>query len=197
MNHLACIVSCGVGLELIGEGKHKVTAVAVDDATQQGALVGGGGSSNKRTRVDVHGSGTDGFRINSSKNTLKDTSSTDNAGDGYSVTGDRTKLSRCAATGNGDDGFDLVGNQTKLDASLSAANGDRNVIKNVRAVSNSGHGVRLTSGAMDVKVSKVIALDNLGEDLADDDAGCGSNDWSKNIFGSSDSDGVASLACIE
>jgi hypothetical protein len=46
-------------------------------------------------------------------------------------------------------------------------------------------------------ITKNVSLGNRTHDLSDVNAGCGTNSWQKNKFGTSDADGVPNPTCIQ
>jgi len=141
------------------------------------------GQGNKLTNVDATQSGSHGFEVNGNGNTLKDVTATGSMSTGFVISeGAGIKLSKCASVANGQRGI-LVG---------SLADGTK--VSKCRTIKNGAEGITVDSGAGDVSIDKNVAFHNVLDDLEDANAGCGTNTWKKNTFGTSN---PAAPGCIE
>ena len=128
----------------------------------------------------------------------------DNEGNGFSLAGNYNRVYGNTAGKNIDDGF-VVGEDGRgniLDHNQSSENGDGdpadgfeirgsdNLIKSNNADHNWERGIYLTATARTNTVTDNAASRSALVDLADDNAGCSSNGWTQNIFG------TKSRACI-
>jgi hypothetical protein len=91
---------CAVAVRVEGSGSHQIRDVVASDST------------------------LDGFRINSDRNKLTNTSAVGNAEDGYDITGARNTLKANSALNNFQTGFLITGGSNKFNENLSSSNGD-------------------------------------------------------------------------
>lgn len=92
------IENCTYGVQLSGEGKHKVTRVAVSDSGTGFAIFTSG---NKITECAAYQATGDGFRVYwGDQNSFARNHSNENGGAGYYVIGDKTKVSENTAVQN-------------------------------------------------------------------------------------------------
>ncbi len=154
--------------------------------------------------------GDDGFVIFGSKNTLTGNLSRDNGWYGFSTSSgtEKNKLTSNTAAGNAYDGFEILGTGHKLQKNLSTdneeegyyINGDKHNLTQNRAFKNDLHGI--ANYASNTKIQKDVSSDNNDsggsyKDMYEDTAGCGSNSWKSNVFGTSQDGGTSPSTCIQ
>jgi acetyltransferase-like isoleucine patch superfamily enzyme len=167
------------------------------------------GSSNKIEEAVAFNNDDGGFRIDGSGNSLKKVLANQNERDGLFDAAGGTKIKDSAFIDNEEDGVDLAGSGATIEKSVLVMNGtmigagvfldgNQNRAKQNRVFHNQANGIQTSSSAAGSTIQKNVAIGH-GIDLLDGAAGgtCGSNQWQKNVFATSEADGTSSPACIE
>jgi parallel beta-helix repeat protein len=168
--------SCSNGLEVFGEGKHKIE------------------------NMTATGSASDGFAVSSSKNKLSRNHAIESADDGFHLfVGEKTALVQNVAVGSGDVGFLIDQSGCKIDRNLAAGSGEAgfqvsdsgNQLKGNGAVSNDDGFFVSTAGN---KLQDNYAIANGSGDAIDDGfrltASADGNQLTKNRAAGNDGRGV-------
>ena len=198
------ISDCFRNVILVGEGNHQVANI-VTTGGRVGFLVE---SSKNRisngTSIDPVDTGfgfLGGFDVTGDQNRLTDTLSSGSPEIGYRVNGNRNQLTNAVAINSTESGLVVSGTGNKITGGGSTSSGingleltgEASTIKQFRAANNAQNGIRISSE--NSKVQQCTALAN-GLDLVDTSADCGTNSFRKNLFGTSEADGVADADCI-
>jgi len=173
------------GIDVDGTANKIEDSQAVDNF-EDGIVADGGG--NKLTRVAGVGNGDGGIDLNGSGNKVKGCTGTGNAEDGVNIDGDDNKVERCLFSHNGTGDDDDAGVEVE---------GDDNLVGKSILLDNDVRGLLVQPGAGANVRKQNLALGHGEDDLEDGNAGCGSNQWTKNRFGTSAAGGVDDPACIE
>jgi nitrous oxidase accessory protein NosD len=191
-------VSGGIGLRVEGQrGKVRNGVVDCDgDGCYECVSVAGAGGHTLEGVV-VRGCEDWGFHVVSSRNTLKSCSAVSTgSGVGYRLNGERSTVRDSQAVDNAAGGFWIYGIGHTVSDSIAIGNGNQAFY-----VSGSGHKIRgntvidssygIFVTGTDTMIQNNRSLSNSGYDLSDLSANCDDNNWSNNIFGTSNQ------ACIE
>ncbi|MFC1664689.1 right-handed parallel beta-helix repeat-containing protein [Pseudomonadota bacterium] len=188
---------CDDGVRAQGEGKCQISNVLSTGHNDDGFDIAADGC--KLTGNVALGNDDNGFDIDGSKTLLTQNLSRDNGDHGF-VSGsglEKNKYQSNTAAGNGDDGFYIDGGTDhKLQKNLSAENGgdgydifsDKNNLKQNRSFLNWSDGIYID--ATNSKIQKNVSSTNNtsasgDKDMFEGTAGCGSNTWKNNVFGTS------------
>ena len=191
----------------VNSDSNKLTANASVANLDEGFQVNG--NKNKLDQNTAADNDNDGFDVVGEQNRLSLNIAAEN-NDGFDVTGPGNKLSLNTSIGNAEDGFDIKSAGNSLDKNAAINNGDGepsdegiqirddgNKLKQNRTIGNSGAGLLLTADAQSNLVTRNISQANSGTDFVDENPDCDENKWVKNIFQSSEADGVANPDCIQ
>lgn len=210
------VTNCDNGLMVKGDGQHKIVKIAAADNDGDGFTVDSDGNSlilntatgNGEDGFDVDGNGNrlvnnmaencgdEGIEIDGDQNELTNNKSTGNRQDSIEIDGDENKLFNNTAANDADDGIVIDGNRNMLHNNNAFGNagdgievdGDGNKLTNNKAEDNGESGIDLFSGNANNALTKNVARQNGDYDLMDNTQGCGSNQWSKNKFVTSNQD---------
>jgi parallel beta-helix repeat protein len=162
------------GFDIDSSGNKFVDNLATKNNTEGIDLDSGGADSNRLVGNTAHDNDEEGFEIDSgaTDNVLINNTATENGESGFDIDSSDNLLLNNSASGSGDDGFEI------------GESDDRNELRN-NTTGNAQNGIHLEAGAEDNVVRQNTATGNTGTDLVDDTAGCGSNTWLQNTFGSS------------
>lgn len=209
------VVGCRVGLAVAGEGRHSIeqvttesnaTGMRVETASVRNRIEACASVDNAgdgflfegdRTSVtDSFASGnTIGFRVQSSRNRLKNSHSTEHLS-GIDVDGADNKLSLVTSSHN-DYGLRCRGEGCRIvefgavENTVEALSIESSAKVKSSAFSSNQVGIHVYASAAQVKIVGNNSSLNDGFDMVDDVAGCGAHVWQNNVFGSSND------ACIE
>lgn len=218
---------CVSGLDLTGgDGKHKIEdflatrnaaeGVAINsdkNSLKRVAAVENGddgfdvdGIGNKIEDAEAVGNGGAGFEVDGEGNKFKRIVAASNAGDGMDIDGNGNQVTDCRLAANDQDGAEINGDGNKMQKCLSTGtaagsanfafdvDGANNQLKKNLALANDrGFGL----GGQPNVLTQNVALGNTTVDLQDDNAGCGTNTWQKNKFGTSQAAGAPNPGCIQ
>jgi hypothetical protein len=139
---LDCGSPSGHGLQVAGEGKHKIENFVVQGSQNHGVRINGGSDGNSFKRVASNRNG-EGFESDSDKNKFEDVAAIANDGGfGFDSEDDGDKLKRVTFVGNGADGF--------------STEGSGNVVKEAFVADNAGDGVDFDGGGNKLEKSAVV-----------------------------------------
>jgi Right handed beta helix region len=191
----------------INSDKNKLTRVVGNDNGDDGFDVEG--DKNKLQETDAVGNGDNGYELDGDQTKLQRITAIRNGNHGLFLGGERIKVKDCVVAGNTEDGMHVPGNDNKIEKCLVTRNGegndpginlagDRTQVKKNIVMDNNPDGINVEDGADTSKVQNNVVLGNDGVDLRDGNAGgtCDGNQWKKNVFGTSEADGVPSPGCI-
>jgi hypothetical protein len=166
------------------------------------------GSSNKIEDAIAAVNEDGGFTIDGSGNSLKRVIASENERDGLFDAAGGTKIKDSAFISNQEDGADLAGSGATIEKSVLARNGNDmfgagafidgngNGAKQSRFFDNRPNGIQAADTSQGASIQKNVSIGH-GIDLLDEASACGSTQWKKNVFASSEADGVADPTCIE
>jgi hypothetical protein len=194
--------TAGSGIAVVGNSNKLSRNNCSSD--ELGASVSG--NENKLSLISVAGSAGDGLALVGDENKVSKTTTVNSTVSGISVTGNLNKLTANASYDADLAGIRVNGSENSVNSSnvgdggnvgIEVTAGDANSFKSNVTMRNGINGVLLANGVTNSSLSKTVALGNLGPDLQDDNANCGSNFWNDSIFGTSEANGVSGDACIE
>ena len=197
------------GIEVDGLGNRIVKNVATG-ASLEGIVVGSNarrdGKGNFVARNASVGNRL-GFFVEGWNHRVRGNVASGNSGNGYNLYIKNALIRDNRAEGCGGVGFQLFLSESLVERNFASENGDdgmsfanyfdfapnetrQRVRKNV-VLNNGGVGLRFLADTELNSISRNVAFENATSDLADENASCGTNEWSQNSFAS------AGQGCIE
>lgn len=153
------------------------------------------GTKNQVRRNTALRSGWAAFSIQGDEHVVEDNVAVTGHENGFSLGGTGTRLAGNVAIDNPEGGFFIggSGHTVTLNTSIRSGDGgpfgvgltitgtDHQVTHN-QALENRGDGIRVRDGASNVHLEANFGFGNEGFDLADENAGCGTNAWTFNDY---------------
>ena len=195
------IDSGGTGIRVLGKKNTFDSCHTVGNAFSGFFVQVSGNHVFKRNMAYDNGSA--GFEIYGSGQRVDDNIAIDNVRQGYVLSGSKHKVNRNLAASNSLEGFEIVGTQQIVKDNIATNNASHGfrvavsfhtLLRN-RSTTNLERGIEMV-GLLS-SFSKTVALGNGDVDLFDSLTACGSNDWSQNIFGTSQASNVLQPDCIQ